>query len=138
VGVYHRTPILWMRAQLTASTSAAMVNRMVRYSMLDRTFSALSDPTRRHILEQLARGPATISELAQPFDISLPGLLKHVRILEEADLVITEKQGRTRHCRLGSEHLDDAAQWIHTYQHRWGGRLDRLEGYLQRKKGARR
>jgi DNA-binding transcriptional ArsR family regulator len=115
-----------------------MVNQMVRYSLLDRTFSALSDPTRRHILEQLARGPAAISELAQPFDISLPGLLKHIRILEDADLVITEKQGRTRQCRLGSEHLDDAAQWIQTYQHRWEGRLDRLGGYLERKKGARR
>ena len=79
------------------------------YSVLDRTFSALSDPTRRHILERLAGGPATISELAQPFDITLPGLLKHVRILEEAGLVVTEKQGRTRQCRLGSEHLDDAA-----------------------------
>jgi DNA-binding transcriptional ArsR family regulator len=106
--------------------------------MLDRTFSALSDPTRRHILERLARGPATVSELAQPFDISLPGLLKHVRILEEADLVITEKQGRTRQCRLGSEPLGDAAQWIETYRYRWEGRLDRLGGYLDNKRGARR
>jgi DNA-binding transcriptional ArsR family regulator len=110
---------------------------MVRYSTLDRTFSALSDPTRRHILERLERGPATISELAQPFDISLPGLLKHVRVLEEADLVITEKQGRTRQCRLGSEHLDDAARWIQTYQRGWEGRLDRLGGYLAKRKGAR-
>jgi DNA-binding transcriptional ArsR family regulator len=110
---------------------------MVRYSTLDRAFSALSDPTRRHILERLARGPATISELAQPFDMSRPGLLKHVRILEEADLVITEKHGRTRQCRLGSEQLDDAARWIQTYQRRWEGRLDRLGDYLARK-GARR
>jgi DNA-binding transcriptional ArsR family regulator len=111
---------------------------MVRYSTLDRTFSALSDPTRRRILERLTLGPATISELAQPFDITLPGLLKHVRILQEADLVITEKQGRTRQCRLGSEHLDDAAQWIQTYQRRWEGRLDRLGDYLERQKGTRR
>ena len=110
---------------------------MVRYSTLDRAFSALSDPTRRHILERLGRGPATISELAQPFDISLPGLLKHVRILQEAHLVITEKQGRTRQCRLGSEHLDDAAHWIQIYQRRWEGRLDRLGGYLERRKRAR-
>jgi DNA-binding transcriptional ArsR family regulator len=111
---------------------------MVRSSStLDRTFSALSDPTRRHILERLTRGPATISELAQPFDITLPGLLKHVRILQEAGLVVTEKQGRTRRCRLGSEHLDDAAQWIQTYRRRWEGRLDRLGGYLERQKGAR-
>ena len=111
---------------------------MVRYSRLDRTFAALADPTRRHILERLGYGPATIGELAQPFDISLPGLLKHVRILQEADLVITEKQGRTRQCRLGSEHLDDAAQWIQTYQRRWEGRLDRLGSYLERQKGAPR
>jgi uncharacterized protein YndB with AHSA1/START domain len=65
---------------------------MVKYSTLDRTFSALSDPTRREILERLARGPATISELAVPFEITLPGLMKHVRILEDAQLVITEKQ----------------------------------------------
>src|ERR671937_876583 len=101
---------------------------MVKHSSLDRTFSALSDPTRRRILERLARGPATISELAEPFDISLPGMLKHVRVLQEAELVVTEKQGRTRRCRLGSEHLDDAARWIQTYQRRWEGRLDRLEG----------
>jgi DNA-binding transcriptional ArsR family regulator len=110
---------------------------MVRYSTLDRTFSALSDPTRRDILERLTRGPATISELAQPFNITLPGLMKHVRILEEAQLVITEKQGRTRQCRLGSEHLDDAAQWMETYRRRWEGRLDRLGGYLERQRGTR-
>ena len=72
---------------------------MVKYSPLDRTFSALSDPTRRDILERLADGPATISELAHPLDISLPGLKTHVRILEQAALVTTEKHGRTRHCR---------------------------------------
>ncbi|HEX8133744.1 MAG TPA: metalloregulator ArsR/SmtB family transcription factor [Actinomycetes bacterium] len=111
---------------------------MVKYSVLDRTFSALSDPTRRRILERLAQGPATLSELARPFDITLPGLLKHVRILEQADLVVTEKQGRTRQCRLGSEQLDDAAQWIQTYRRRWEGRLDRLGGYLERHRGAPR
>ncbi len=116
----------------------ATVNQMVKYSLLDRTFSALSDPTRRHILERLAQGPVTLSELAHPFDITLPGLMKHVRILEEARLVVTEKQGRTRQCRLGSEDLDDAAQWIQTYQRRWEGRLDRLGGYLDKHKGARR
>jgi DNA-binding transcriptional ArsR family regulator len=112
---------------------------MVKHSALDRTFSALSDPTRREILERLARGPASISELVQPFDISLPGLLKHVRILERADLVITEKQGRTRQCRLGSDPdlLDDAARWIQTYRRHWEGRLDRLGSYLERQKGTR-
>ena len=97
---------------------------------------ALSDPTRRDILDRLAQGPATISELAYPFDMSLPGLMKHVRILEQAHLVITEKHGRTRQCRLGTEQLDDAAPWIETYRRRWERRLDRLEGYLERRKGA--
>ena len=125
-------------AYLTFPGPGATVNRMVMYSTLDRTFSALSDPTRRDILERLARGPATVSELAEPFDITLPGLLKHVRILEQAQLVVTEKQGRTRQCRLGTEHLDDAAQWIQTWRRRWEGRLDRLEGYLARNKGGPR
>ena len=87
------------------------------------------------ILERLGHGPATISELAQPFGISLPGLLKHVRILQEANLVITEKQGRTRHCRLGTEPLSDAALWIQTYRDRWERRLDRLGSYLDRRQG---
>jgi DNA-binding transcriptional ArsR family regulator len=121
---------------LTPGRSRFTVNQMVKYSTLDRTFSALSDPTRREILERLARGPATISELADPFGITLAGLLKHVRVLEEAHLVTTEKQGRTRQCRLGSEQLDDAAQWIESYRHRWEGRLDRLGRYLE-KRGAR-
>jgi DNA-binding transcriptional ArsR family regulator len=97
----------------------------------------LSDPTRRDILERLTHGPATISELAHPFGISLPGLMKHVRILEEAQLVVTEKHGRTRECRLGSEQLQDAARWIETYRRRWDGRLDRLGAYLERNKGGR-
>jgi DNA-binding transcriptional ArsR family regulator len=114
------------------------VNQMVKYSPLDRTFSALSDPTRRDILERLADGPATISELAHPFGISLAGLMKHVRILEQADLVTTEKHGRTRQCRIGPERLQDAAQWIEMYRGRWERRLDRLEGYIEKqKKGAR-
>jgi DNA-binding transcriptional ArsR family regulator len=111
---------------------------MVRYSTLDRTFAALSDPTRRDILDRLAQGPATLGELAQPYDMTLPGLMKHVRVLEDAQLVVTEKKGRTRQCRLGDEQLDDAARWIDTYRRRWERRLDRLEGYLERQKGAPR
>ena len=108
------------------------------YSALDQAFSALSDPTRRDILERLARGPATISELARPSGITLPGLLKHVRVLEEARLVVTEKKGRTRECRLGPEGLAEAAQWIEWYRHRWDRRLDRLGSYLERTKEDRR
>jgi DNA-binding transcriptional ArsR family regulator len=109
---------------------------MVKHSTLDRTFSALSDPTRRQILDRLAEGPATLGELARPFDMTLPGLLKHVRVLEEARLVVTEKKGRARECRLGSEQLDEAARWIETYRGRWERRLDRLGDVLERRKGA--
>jgi DNA-binding transcriptional ArsR family regulator len=111
---------------------------MVQSQTLDRTFSALSDPTRRDILEHLTRGPASISELARPTGISLPGILKHVRILEEANLVTTEKRGRTRECRLGPEQMDDATTWIESQRRQWERRLDRLEAIIERTKGEQR
>jgi DNA-binding transcriptional ArsR family regulator len=111
---------------------------MVQSQMLDRTFSALSDPTRRDILERLTRGPASVSELARPTGISLPGVLKHVRILEEANLVTTEKRGRTRECRLGPEQMDDATTWIESQRRLWERRLDRLEAIIERTKGEQR
>jgi DNA-binding transcriptional ArsR family regulator len=112
-----------------------MVNRMVKSPTLDRTFSALSDPTRRDILERLQLGPASISQLARPIGISLPGVLKHVRILEEANLVTSEKKGRTRECRLGPGQMDDVSSWIERYREQWERRLDRLEAYIERKRG---
>ena len=118
--------------------SSTILNQMVQYQpTLDRTFSALSDRTRRDILERLGRGPATISELAEPFGMSLTGIKKHVRILEAAELVTTEKIGRTRECRLGHGNLEDVTEWIETYRRRWERRLDRLEGFIERKKGGR-
>src|SRR5438093_12223760 len=105
---------------------------------LDRTFSALSDPTRRDILGRLGRGPASISELAEPFGMTLTGLKKHVRILEEAELVTTEKIGRTRQCRLGPARLQDATRWIEAYRRRWERRFDRLDDYLQDVQGKER
>jgi DNA-binding transcriptional ArsR family regulator len=115
-----------------------MVNYMVKYSVLDRTFAALADPTRREILERLSDGPASVSELDQPSGMSMPGLLKHVRILEQAHLVTTQKQGRVRQCRLDPGHLDDAEQWIQAYRRRWERRLDRLGDYLERSRKGRR
>jgi DNA-binding transcriptional ArsR family regulator len=112
---------------------------MVKYSAtLDRTFSALSDPTRREILDRLTLGPASISELARPRAMSLPGVMKHIKILEEADLVETRKNGRTRECRLGPEKLEDLTEWVETYRSRWERRLDRLEDYIDKKKRGRR
>jgi DNA-binding transcriptional ArsR family regulator len=109
---------------------------MVQYSELDRTFAALADPTRRGILERLGRGSATITELAEPFGISLTGLKKHVRLLEEAELVTTEKVGRSRRCSLGPQRLEDAEQWIDMYRQMLDERLDRFGELLQRNKGA--
>jgi DNA-binding transcriptional ArsR family regulator len=111
---------------------------MVKSQVLDRTFAALSDPTRRAMLERLSAGPATISELAKPAGISLPGVLKHVRILEGAELVTSEKKGRSRQCRLGPAQLDDATAWIDWYRNRWNSRLDRLEAYIDKRKGGAR
>jgi DNA-binding transcriptional ArsR family regulator len=111
---------------------------MVQYDVLDRTLSAIADPTRRQILDRLGRGPASISQLAKPFGMSLTGLKKHVQILEEANLVTTEKVGRTRECRLGPEPLDHAMNWIEFYRERWERRLDGLEAYFDLKKGEQK
>lgn len=112
---------------------------MVQYSpRLDDAFAALADPTRRAILERLGGGgEATISELAQPAGMSLTGLKKHVRVLEEAGLVSTEKRGRTRHCRLGPRRLEEVAAWLEEYRRGWEQRLDRVEETIERKRGAR-
>ena len=109
---------------------------VVQPEVLDRAFAALSDSTRRGILTRLGEGPATIGELAAPAGMTLTGLKKHVQVLEDAGLVITEKVGRSRECRLGAERLDDAMQWIAYYQRLWERRLDGLEAYFTLKKGT--
>jgi DNA-binding transcriptional ArsR family regulator len=104
---------------------------------LDRTFFALSDPTRRGILERLAGGPATIGELAEPFGLTLNGVKKHVGILEDVDLVVTAKVGRARECQLGPAQLLDATGWIDAYRHSWERRLDRFGAYVEQRSGER-
>ena len=109
---------------------------MVQYQrQLDRTLSALADPTRREVLERLGRGGATISELAEPFEISLTGMKKHVRVLEDAELVTTEKVGRARRCSLGPRHLEDVTEWVDAYRRMLEERLDRLGEFLETTKG---
>jgi DNA-binding transcriptional ArsR family regulator len=98
---------------------------------LDRTFFALSDPTRRSILERLASGPATIGELARPFDLTLNGVKKHIGILEAVNLVVTAKVGRSRECRLGPAQLEDATSWIDDYRLAWQRRLDRFGDHVE-------
>jgi DNA-binding transcriptional ArsR family regulator len=113
---------------------------MVHYQpeQLDRTFAALADPTRRAMLERVSAGSASIGELAGPFGITLTGARKHVRVLEEAELMSTEKVGRTRLCSLGPRRLDDLQEWIDGYRRALSGRLDRLDEFLTATKGEQR
>jgi len=108
---------------------------MVNYSnALDATFSALSDPTRRAILSQLAGGQRSVTELAQPFDVSLPAISKHLRVLERAGLVRQEKEGRIRRCRLSAEPLHDADDWLENYRRFWEERFQLLDALLDEMK----
>jgi DNA-binding transcriptional ArsR family regulator len=103
---------------------------MVQYdSTVDRAFAALADPTRRAVLERLGSGSATIGELAEPFGMSLTGMKKHVRLLEDANLVITEKIGRSRRCTLVPYSFEGISTWLQ--------RLDRFAQVVERTKGAR-
>jgi DNA-binding transcriptional ArsR family regulator len=108
-----------------------------RSAMLDRTFSALADAHRREILDRLGDGPVSVSELAAPLGMSLPGVLKHVRALEAARLVETRKEGRTRWCRLRRHPLDGAATWIEGRRVRWERRVDRFARQVEGAKGTR-
>lgn len=110
---------------------------MVQYlpDQLDAAFSALADPTRRGILEHLGVQDATISDLAAVFGMSLTGIRKHVRVLEQAGMVTTEKVGRVRVCRLGPHRLDDETTWIAMHRRRLDTQLDRLGDVLEEERG---
>jgi DNA-binding transcriptional ArsR family regulator len=98
---------------------------------LSQTFSALADPTRRAILARLAQGDATVMELAKPFDMSLPGVSKHLKVLQNAGLVVQGRDAQWRPCRLEPERLRDVAGWVEQYRRLWEERLDRLDDYLR-------
>lgn len=98
---------------------------------LDASFSALSDATRRGVLEQLGRADASIRDLAEAFHMTLTGMRKHVRVLEQAELVTTEKGGRVRTCRLGLRRLDEEVAWIERYRHLWDARFDELDKVVE-------
>jgi DNA-binding transcriptional ArsR family regulator len=105
-------------------------------SRLDLAFQALSDPTRRGMLARLSSGPASVSELARPFAISLPAVMQHLQALEASGLVRSEKKGRVRTCRLEPRALSTAERWIAEQRALWEGRLDRLEDYLETMKAT--
>ena len=97
---------------------------------LSATFAALADPTRRAILARVATGEISVSELARPFDMSLPAISKHLKVLERAGLIARGREAQWRPCRLKAEPLKDAARWIDGYRQHWEHRLDRLDAYL--------
>jgi DNA-binding transcriptional ArsR family regulator len=105
---------------------------------LDHTFGALADPTRRAILARLARGEATVGELAEPFDISLPAISRHLKVLEQASLISNERVGKHRRCRLKPEALTGAQDWLEFHRRFWSGSLDRLAAHLKNSPRARK
>jgi DNA-binding transcriptional ArsR family regulator len=98
-------------------------------------FAALADPTRRAIAERLSEGEASVSELAEPFDVTLPAILKHLRVLEQAGMLEDRKAGRVRYCRLVPGALDDAEQWLSYYQRFWRQRFAGLRKHLDERSG---
>jgi DNA-binding transcriptional ArsR family regulator len=99
-------------------------------NQLDRTFQALGDPTRRAIVERLAGGPASVSELAAPLPMSLPAVMLHLKVLEESGLVISEKKGRVRTCRIEPKMLSEAERWVGERRRMWERNLDQLGAFL--------
>jgi DNA-binding transcriptional ArsR family regulator len=111
---------------------------MTSTATLDRTFAALADPTRRAILARLARGEATVGELAEPFPMSQPAVSKHLKVLERAGLIVRGRRAQWRPAELRAEPLREASDWLEEYRRLWEERLDRLDAYLRVMKGSDR
>ncbi|TGK05419.1 ArsR family transcriptional regulator [Leptospira langatensis] len=115
---------------------------MVKYDTqpdhLSSTFSALADPTRREILLYLVSGEATVKELAEPFNMSLPGISKHLKVLEKAGLIERGKEAQWRPCKIRPEGLKEASGWLDHYRHFWEESLDRLDAYLMELQGKKK
>jgi DNA-binding transcriptional ArsR family regulator len=140
-GVGRRGPGSFTFITLTDAADGTIFNQVVEYhpEVLDRVFAAVADPTRRAILAGLAHKPATITEIAEPFAVSLNAISKHVLVLERAGLVRREIVGREHHCRLDPAPLRKASAWIEHYRNFWDIRLEALERHIAaRKKRARR
>jgi DNA-binding transcriptional ArsR family regulator len=101
---------------------------------IESTFGALSDPTRRAVVQALSTGPATVSQLASPFDMALPSFTQHLGVLESAGLIVSRREGRTRICSLNAKALRDAEDWLASYRRQWEDRLDRFEAQLEKAK----
>ncbi len=121
---------------LRAANTCYILNHMVQYTQtrFDASFAALSDATRRGVLEQLGRADASITDLAEKFHMTLTGMKKHVGVLEQAGLVATQKIGRVRTCRLGMRRLEEEAAWIERYRQLWAARFDELDRVVEQLK----
>jgi DNA-binding transcriptional ArsR family regulator len=108
------------------------LTKSLNMDMLSQTFSALADPTRRAILAKLATGAATVGELAEPFDMSLPAVSRHLRVLTDAGLIERSTEAQWRRCTLRGEGLRAAADWMEFYRRFWGQQFDRLDAFLKR------
>lgn len=135
-------PWFWIRSDaaiLTGASRAAyltdvFINGYVKYmpgDPLSLTFAALSNPTRRAILDRLAEGECSVMELAEPFAMSLPAVSRHLRVLEDAGLIVRGRAAQYRPCRLEPEGIRTVAEWAEQYRVLWSGRLDRLDAYLR-------
>src|SRR5437660_12717615 len=100
---------------------------------LSATFAALADPTRRAILARLASGESSVTELAEPFDMSLPAVSKHLKVLERAGLIVRGREAQWRPCRIEADPLDEAVEWMQSRKRTWEARMDRLEAHLRQK-----
>ena len=123
-----------MRLGLAALYLSVYLSVMFRDATLDLAFQALADPSRRAMVDRLVQGPATVSELAKPLAMSLPGVMQHLAVLEASGLVVSEKIGRTRTCRIEPKVLTQAEQWIAERRALWERRLDRLGQFLDETK----
>jgi DNA-binding transcriptional ArsR family regulator len=122
------------RSSLDAPALASILNHMVKYKdeALDRTFAALSDPTRRALLARLGNEDAlSVSELAAPFAVSLPAIMKHLDVLSDAGLIAREKSGRTVSCRLTAQPMEQAMNWLNRYAQFWSESFDRLAAFVE-------
>ena len=111
---------------------------MVKYNQLDLTLAALSDPTRRAILSRLARGDASVTDLAKPFRMSLPAVSKHLKVLQRAGLVVQGREAQWRPCRLEAKPLKDVADWVEHYRSYWEHSFDELDRYLHKIQSTKR
>ncbi|WP_306110414.1 MULTISPECIES: ArsR/SmtB family transcription factor [Roseovarius] len=102
-----------------------------RKAPIEQTFIALSDPTRRAVVQALSEGAATVSQLADPFDMALPSFTQHLGVLESAGLIVSRREGRSRVCSLNPAALKDAEDWMASYRKQWESRLDRFEAHLK-------